>query len=116
MLQELQQSNSTQYQSVTQKIAANLRAAAQTAQADGNTSEASQLTQVATQFANASTTGQLPDVQDLFQSLNGSNTPSKTGLSQLEQLLASIQPSSQNQNNTPMSIILNTLSSLVKNG
>src|SRR5580658_7243447 len=45
-LQQLQQSNPTEYQQVTQQIATNLQSAAQTAQSDGNTTEASQLTEL----------------------------------------------------------------------
>ena len=54
-LQQLQQSDPTKYQQVTQQIATNLQSAAQTAQADGNTTAANQLNQLATDFTNAST-------------------------------------------------------------
>src|SRR5271170_1504367 len=70
-LQQLQQSNPTQYAQVTQQIATNLQAAAQTATADGNTSAANQLTTLATDFTNASTSGQLPDIKDLAQAIGG---------------------------------------------
>ena len=70
-LQQLQQSNPAQYQQVTQGIAANLQTAAQTAQSDGNTSAASQLNQLATDFKTASTSGQMPNVQDLAQAMGG---------------------------------------------
>jgi cellulose 1,4-beta-cellobiosidase len=70
-LQQLQQSNPTQYTQVTSQIATNLQSAAQTATADGNTSAASQLTQLATDFTNASTSGQLPNIQDLAQAVGG---------------------------------------------
>jgi hypothetical protein len=66
-LQQLQQSNPTQYQQVTQQVATNLTAAAKTATTDGNTQSAAQLTQLATDFTNASQTGQLPNIQDLAQ-------------------------------------------------
>jgi hypothetical protein len=116
-LQQLQQSNPAEYQSVTQQIATNLQSAAQTDQEDGNTAGATQLNQLSADFTDASTTGQLPNLQDLAQAL-GSNTDSPKitiSLSQLEQLLASLQPSStQNetsaQSQDPISIILNTLS------
>jgi hypothetical protein len=49
-LQQLQQSNPIQYQ---QQIATNLQNAAQTAQAEGNTTAANQLNQLATDFTNA---------------------------------------------------------------
>jgi hypothetical protein len=71
-LQQLQQSNPTQYKQVTQQIATNLQNAAQTAQSDGNTTAANQLGTLATDFANASQTGQLPNIQDLAQAVTGS--------------------------------------------
>src|SRR5277367_55158 len=70
-LQQLQQSNPTQYQQVTQQIAANLQTAAQTATADGNTTAANQLTQLSTDFTNASQSGQLPNIQDLAEAIGG---------------------------------------------
>jgi hypothetical protein len=70
-LQQLQQSNPTQYATVMQQISTNLQTAAQTATKDGNTSAASELTQLSTDFANASKTGQLPNIQDLAQALGG---------------------------------------------
>jgi hypothetical protein len=68
-LQQLQQSNPTQYAQVTKQIATNLETAAQTAQSQGNTTAASQLNQLATDFNTASTSGQLPNVQDLAQAM-----------------------------------------------
>jgi hypothetical protein len=70
-LQQLQQSNTAEYQQVTQQIATNLQAAAQTATADGNTTAATQLNQLSTDFTNASTSGQLPNAQSLAQALGG---------------------------------------------
>jgi hypothetical protein len=70
-LQQLQESNPTQYQQVTQQIATNLQNAAQTATSDGNTTAASQLNQLATDFTNASQSGQLPNIQDLAQAVGG---------------------------------------------
>jgi hypothetical protein len=70
-LQQLQLSNPAQYQQVTQQIATNLQTAAQTATSDGNTTAATQLNQLATDFTNASQSGQLPDVQDLAQAVGG---------------------------------------------
>ncbi len=66
-LQQLQQSNPTQYQQVTQTIASDLTTAAQTAQSDGNTTAANQLTQLASDFTTASKNGTLPNLQDLAQ-------------------------------------------------
>jgi hypothetical protein len=70
-LQQLQQSDPTEYQQLTGQISTNLKAAAQTATSDGNTSAANQLNQLATDFSNASQSGQLPNVQDLAQSIGG---------------------------------------------
>jgi hypothetical protein len=70
-LQQLQQSNPTPYQQVTQTIATNLTTAAQTAATDGNTGAAAQLTQLASDFTSASKTGQLPNLQDLAQATGG---------------------------------------------
>ena len=130
-LQQLQQSNPTQYQQVTQQIATNLQKAAQTAQANGNTAAATQLNQLASDFTSASQNGQLPNVQDLAQaaghhhhhvhaqagstdssSSSGSGSSSgSTGNSQtLSQLLAAFQSNAADSDAlNPMSIILNTL-------
>ncbi len=70
-LQQLEQSNLPQYQQVTQQIASHLQTASQSATAAGSTSLASQLTQLSSDFNNASTSGQLPDIQDLAQALGG---------------------------------------------
>jgi hypothetical protein len=130
-LQQLQQTDPTKYQQVTRQIATNLQSAAQTAQSDGNTTSATQLNQLATDFTNASKSGQLPNVQDLAQAVGGhhhhhhahaaradsdsssptaatSTSPSQT----LSQLLSAFQSSStQTGAQDPMSIILSTLSS-----
>jgi len=66
-LQQLQQSDPSKYQQVTQQIATNLQKAAQTEQAQGNTAAANQLNQLATDFTDASKSGQLPNFQDLAQ-------------------------------------------------
>jgi hypothetical protein len=70
-LQQLEQSNPTEYAQVTQQIATDLTAAGKTAQSQGNTAAANQLNQLATDFTNASTSGQLPNVQDLAQAVSG---------------------------------------------
>jgi hypothetical protein len=137
-LQQLQQSDPAKYQQVTQQIATNLQSAAQTAQAGGNTKAASQLNQLSTDFSNASTSGQLPSLQDLAQATTGhhhhdhgggghhhvhaaSSDPdssaadptSTSSLSQtLSQLLSGLQTDgTANGSLDPMAIILNTLSS-----
>jgi hypothetical protein len=71
LLQQLQQSNPSQYQQVTQQIATNLQSAAQTAQQNGNASASNQLNQLATDFTNASKSGQLPNISDLAQAIAG---------------------------------------------
>jgi hypothetical protein len=122
-LQQLQQSNPAEYTQVTQKIAANLQSAAQTAQASGNTTAATQLNQLATDFSNASATGQLPNLQDLAQAVGGhhghhhhgsgssdSSTSTSDSSSAVSQLLASLQPgSTQNSSLNAAAIIQNTL-------
>jgi hypothetical protein len=70
-LQQLEQQNPAQYQQVTAQIATNLQAAAKTAQSDGNSSQASQLNQLASDFQTASQSGQLPNIQDLGQAIGG---------------------------------------------
>jgi hypothetical protein len=70
-LQQLQQSNPAQYAQATSQIAANLQTAAQTAQSQGNTGAANSLNQLATDFTNASTSGQLPNFQDLARAVGG---------------------------------------------
>jgi len=120
-LQQLQQSDPTKYQQVTQQIATNLQAAAQTAQSSGNTTAATQLNQLATDFTNASKSGQLPNIQDAAQAMgghhhhhhhhSGGTSGSNSSNSTLDQLLAAFQTSTtQNSSLDPMSIVLNTLS------
>lgn len=70
-LQQLQQSDPAKYQQVTQQIATNLQSASQTAQSGGNTTAANQLSQLATDFTNASSNGQLPNIQDLARAIGG---------------------------------------------
>jgi len=70
-LQQLQQSNPTEYQQVTQQIATNLQSAAQSATNAGNTSAANQLNTLASDFTSASQSGQLPNISDLAQAIGG---------------------------------------------
>ena len=133
-LQQLQQSNSIEYQQVTQQIATNLQSAAKTATADGNTAAAAQLNQLATDFTTASQSGQLPNVQDLSQAVSGghhhhghhggassldsaSGSSSSTGSSSnstdlIAQFLSNSGAGSSSRNNAlnPIAIIMNTLS------
>jgi hypothetical protein len=130
-LQQLQQSNPTEYKQVTQQIATNLQAAAQGAQSAGNTTAANQLNQLSTDFTNASTSGQLPNIQDLAQAIGGQasgahghhhhhhhgsssdadSSSSSSSTNSLSQALSAFQTNStQNSSQNPMSIILDTLS------
>ena len=134
-LQQLQQSNPTEYKQVTAQIATNLTSAATTAQADGNTTAATQLNQLATDFTDASQSGQLPNIQDLAQAVGGhhhhhhhaqaaasdsdnsssattSTTDSSTTASRLtSELLSAMQVNgAQSGSLNPVNIILDTLS------
>jgi hypothetical protein len=128
-LQQLQQSDPTKYAQVTQQIASNLQTAAQTAQANGNTTAANQLNQLATDFTTASKSSQLPNVQDLAQAIGGghhhhhhdasstdsSNTAGSNSSSLVNQLLAAFEANASQtstaQTNAlnPLAIIQNTL-------
>ena len=130
-LQKLQQTDPAKYQQVTQQIATNLQTAAQTATAAGDTTKAAQLTQLATDFSNASKSGQLPNMQDLAQAMGGhhhhhhhveaastdpvgtAGTPAtSSGGQSLSQLLAAFQTNTpQTAATDPASIIMSTLSS-----
>jgi hypothetical protein len=70
-LQQLQQSNPTEYSQVTSQIATNLQSAAKTATSQGNTAQANELNQLATDFQNASQNNTLPNIQDLAQAAGG---------------------------------------------
>lgn len=131
-LQQLQQTDPTKYQQVTQQIATNLQSAAQTAQSQGNTTAANQLNQLSTDFTTASKTGQLPNIQDLAQAMgshghhhhhhshsgssdadssSSSGNSSSSSTSPLSQLLSAVSTNStQSDALNPMNIILNTLS------
>jgi len=135
-LQQLQQSDPAKYQQITQQIATNLQSAAKTAQQEGNTGAADKLNQLATDFTNASQSGQMPNIQDLAKAIggghhhhhhaqatsadadgdsDGSSASSATSSSQnqsVSQLLAAFQTNSTSQSNSlnPLAIIMNTLS------
>jgi hypothetical protein len=131
-LQKLQQTDPAKYQQVTQQIATNLQTAAQTATAAGDTTKAAQLTQLATDFTNASKSGQIPNVQDLAQAVGGghhhhhhhveaaSTDPigtagapaTSSGGQSLSQLLGAYQANTPQTGSTdPLGIIMSTLSS-----
>lgn len=116
-LQQLQQSNPTEYKQVTQQIATNLQSAAQTATADGNSTQATQLNQLATDFNGASQSGQMPNMQDLAQAVGGHHrhhhahgAPSDADSTLSQQLSAFQANSTPNESTDPMAIIMNTLS------
>ncbi|HUJ22328.1 MAG TPA: hypothetical protein VLX58_12430 [Bryobacteraceae bacterium] len=130
-LQQLQQSDPTQYQQVTQQIATNLQNAAQAAQSQGNTAAANELNQLAGDFTNASQTGQLPNIKDLAQAIGGhhhhhhhfhadsdaasssdssSSSAASSANQTVSQLLLTLQGNqSQSDALNPMGIIMNTL-------
>jgi hypothetical protein len=124
-LQQLQQSAPDKYKQVTQQISTNLTNAAQQAQADGNTTAADRLNQLARDFSSASQSGQLPNVQDLASAMShggghrhghahaasGSGSSSSSGSQILSQALAAYQNSgTQDDSLDPASIVMNTLS------
>lgn len=138
-LQQLQQSNPTEYQQVIGQIATNLQSAAQTAQSQGKTSAANQLNQLAQDFTNASQSSQLPSMSDLAKagghhhhhhfhggsgssstdsSSDSSSTSSTSSTSSsssdsqlLSQFFSSVQTNTtQSESLNPMNIIWNTVS------
>ena len=67
MLQQVQQQNPTLFKQITSRLATQFQSQANAAAAQGNSTEASQLKQISTEFQNSSTTGQLPSAQELQQ-------------------------------------------------
>jgi hypothetical protein len=104
-LQQIQQSDPAQYQQLTHQIADNLQRAAQTAQADGNTTAANELKQFATDFNTAAQTGQLPDL-----SSSTSSSSLDTSLLVNQYQAAYLANGAQSGAQSPLGIILNTLS------
>jgi hypothetical protein len=122
-LQGLQQSNPAKYSQVTTQIATNLTSAADAAQSSGETTAATALSQLASDFSSASQTNQLPSIQDLAKSVHlyGHHSQHSSSVSggdsngsanqSLSQVLSAFQSGApQNDSLNPMSIILNTLS------
>jgi len=104
LLQQLQQSNPAQFQKVVTNIGNKLTQAANAAQSSGNTTLANQLNQLASQFQNAASTGQLPPAQALQQAglgghhHHGHHGSGRSGQSAQSNLLAAFQaPSSEVQ-------------------
>jgi hypothetical protein len=125
-LQQLQQTDPDKYKLVTGQIATNLQTASQTAQAAGDTTDATKLTQLSNDFQSASQSGQLPNVQDLAQAVGGhrhhhhhsgggassSSTSSQTQTQTLDQILSAFQTNgTQSAATDPMSVIMSTLAS-----
>ncbi|MDP9055116.1 MAG: hypothetical protein M3N93_12590 [Acidobacteriota bacterium] len=111
-LQKLQQTDPAQYQQVTLQIANNLQAAAQSATSSGNTTLASQLTQLSKDFKNASGSGQLPNVQDLAQAVGGGGCHHQQSSGQASGTnQSSSGASSSDSSLNPQTVITNTLSS-----
>lgn len=90
-LQQLQQSNPSEYAQVTKQIASSLETAAQTDTASGDTTGAAQLSHLAADFTNASTSGQLPNIQDLASAVSGgsNSTGANSIFSTIESVLTS---------------------------
>lgn len=113
-LQKLQRTSATTYQQVTGQIANNLQKAALKAATDGNVKASDFLNHLATDFSNASVSGQLPSSQKLSQAVGGvvNHQPGSNNSGQsLDQLLASLQNGqSQITSYNPLSIINSTLS------
>ena len=117
-----------------EEISTNLKNAAATATSDGSTAEATQLTTLASDFSAASSTGDLPNIQDLANALGGTNgapppPPPSTGTntdsttssanstdslssSLTAKILAAFQIGNSSQSGAldPMSVIVQTLS------
>jgi len=68
MLQQIQQQNPTLFKQITSRLATQYQNQANAAAAQGNSTQAAQLKQLATEFQNSSTTGQLPSAQALQES------------------------------------------------
>jgi len=112
-LQQMQQQNPDQFKQITANIAAKLQQAAKDALSKGNSAWADQLNQLASQFQNASTTGQMPAVQSVQQAgMSGhhhhgghhhSTQPSQTDLSSM------FQTQSTNTNSQDLTSIFSSL-------
>jgi len=68
MLQQVQQSNPGLFKQITQQIAKQFQAHATAAANQGDATRANQLKQLATEFQNSSSTGELPSAQALQES------------------------------------------------
>jgi len=121
-LQQLQQNDPSKYQQVTAQIATNLQNAAQTAQTQGNTAAAGELSQLSSAFSQASQSGQLPGAQSLTQALGGhhhhhghhhaeSSSDATSSSSSTPSSSSTSSTSSSSSSTNPFDIIMSTLSS-----
>ncbi|HLJ46598.1 MAG TPA: hypothetical protein VKU01_11355 [Bryobacteraceae bacterium] len=118
-LSSLQKSDPTKYKEVTQQIATNLEKASQAAQSQGNSTAAKQLSALASDFTDASKSGQLPNLQNLAQAAGGHSrhhgahrANDNDGDDKASQLVSALQQQtddSQNESLNPVSIIQSTL-------
>jgi hypothetical protein len=120
-LDNLQKTDPSKYTHLTQQIATKLQTAAQAAQTQGNSSEAKQLSALASDFSSASKTGQTSALIENLTSATatgghryeGSNGSSSAGASNSSQLLSLVQqsenPSKRSTASNAASIIFNTL-------
>ena len=128
-LQTLQQTDPAKYKNVTGQIAVKLQAAADADTASGNTAGASQLTKLASDFATASKTGQLPNLEDVAKAVGGGHhhhhghggaPPASTdqdasstataAASQAQAAYQSLSSSGPSTSTNPLAIILSSLS------
>jgi hypothetical protein len=72
-LQRIQQQNPTLFKQITSRVATKLQSEAKRTAAQGNSTQAGQLNQLATAFQNSSTTGQIPSAQALQQAAFGAH-------------------------------------------
>jgi hypothetical protein len=93
-LQQLEQSSPGQYSKVSQQISANLSTAAGKALTQGNTSLASELNLLSTDFASASQSGQLPNVGDLAKAMSGGHHRGVSNSDSSNAAAATAQPGS----------------------
>jgi len=112
-LQLLQENNKSQYQQVTHTIATNLGTAAQNATSSGESAAAKQLNQLATDFTQASVSGELPNIQDLANTIGGQYQSPAAVDSEDRWSFTSTSPPPLTTDPAlnPLTIILNTLSS-----
>ncbi len=118
-LHQLLQQSPTEYAKITHQIATNLQSAANSAEADGNSTAASQLGQLATDFTNASQSGELPSAADLAAGIfggDGHHHGHQHQYAATDSSETSSQSQTQNDALNPIAIILNTLSSAGANG